>query len=130
MSTFILLAALASQITFSTSQQANMTTIIPQVTLADACECQVEVLSVRQGQAGQSTSRQKNTLFIPANQPIDLTRISLNIRSGDAVKNNRHRFRWKIASFITAVERTGKYALIIHEINDLIKWRRCTGKLC
>ncbi|MCZ5545141.1 curli assembly protein CsgC, partial [Escherichia coli] len=27
MSTFILLAALASQITFSTSQQANMTTI-------------------------------------------------------------------------------------------------------
>ena len=83
MSTFILLAALASQITFSTSQQANMTTIIPQVTLADACECQVEVLSVRQG---QSTSRQKNTLFIPANQPIDLTRISLNIRSGDAVK--------------------------------------------
>lgn len=85
MSTFILLAALASQITFSTSQQANMTTIIPQVTLADACECQV-VLSVRQGQAGQSTSRQKNTLFIPANQPIDLTRISLNIRSGDAVK--------------------------------------------
>lgn len=28
MSTFILLAALASQITFSTSQQANMTTII------------------------------------------------------------------------------------------------------
>lgn len=86
MSTFILLAALASQITFSTSQQANMTTIIPQVTLADACECQVEVLSVRQGQAGQSTSRQKNILFIPANQPIDLTRISLNIRSGDAVK--------------------------------------------
>lgn len=52
MSTFILLAALASQITFSTSQQANMTTIIPQVTLADACECQVEVLSVRQGQGG------------------------------------------------------------------------------
>lgn len=49
MSTFILLAALASQITFSTSQQANVTTIIPQVTLADACECQVEVLSVRQG---------------------------------------------------------------------------------
>lgn len=88
MSTFILLAALASQITFSTSQQANVTTIIPQVTLADACECQVEVLSVRQGQGqgGQSTSRQKNTLFIPANQPIDLTRISLNIRSGDAVK--------------------------------------------
>ncbi|MEG7493528.1 curli assembly chaperone CsgC, partial [Enterobacter hormaechei] len=63
MSTFILLAALASHITFSTSQQANMTTIIPQVTLSDACEFQVEVLSVRHGQVGQSTSRQKNTLF-------------------------------------------------------------------
>ncbi|MEG5379562.1 curli assembly chaperone CsgC [Enterobacter hormaechei] len=86
MSTFILLAALASQITFSTSQQENMTTIIPQVTLADACECQVEVLSVREGLGGKSTSRQKNTLFIPANQPIDLSRISFNIRSGDAVK--------------------------------------------
>ena len=122
MSTFILLAALASQITFSTSQQANVTTIIPQVTLADACECQVEVLSVRQGQGGQSTSRQKNTLFIPANQ------FKYSLRG--CGKNNRHRFRWKIASFITAVERTGKYALIIHKINDLIKWRRCTGKLC
>ena len=86
MNTFILLAALASQITFSTSQQANVTTIIPQVTLADACECQVEVLSVRQGQGGQSTSRQKNTLFIPANQTIDLMRLSLNIDAGDTVK--------------------------------------------
>ena len=81
MSTFILLAALASQITFSTSQQANMTTIIPQVTLADACECQVEVLSVRQGQGTKYIAAEKYS-FIPANQPIDLTRISLNIRSG------------------------------------------------
>ena len=85
MSTFILLAALASQITFSTSQQENLTTIIPQVTLADACECQVEVLSVREGQGGKSTSRQKNTLFIPANQTIDLMRLSLNIGTGDTV---------------------------------------------
>ena len=86
MNTLILLAALSSQITFKTSQQANVTNIIPQVTLADACECQVEVLSVRQGQAGQSTSRQKNTLFIPANQTIDLMRLSLNISAGDTVK--------------------------------------------
>ncbi|TXU06278.1 curli assembly protein CsgC [Enterobacter hormaechei] len=86
MSTFILLAALASQITFSTAQQESVTTVIPQVTLADACVCQVAVLSVRQGQGGQSTSRQKNTLFIPANQPIDLTRIILHIRPGDTVK--------------------------------------------
>jgi curli production protein len=32
MNTLILLAALSSQITFKTSQQENMTTIIPQVT--------------------------------------------------------------------------------------------------
>lgn len=63
MSTFILLAALASQITFSISQQANMTTIIPQVTLADACECQVEVLSVRQGQ-GDKVHRGRKILFL------------------------------------------------------------------
>ena len=86
MNTLILLAALSSQITFKTSQQGNMTTIIPQVILTEPCECQVQIVSLRQGQGGQSTSRQKNTLFIPANQPIDLTRISLNIRSGDAVK--------------------------------------------
>mgnify|MGYP001102374100 CR=1 FL=1 len=86
MNTLILLAALSSQITFKTSQQENMTTIIPQVTLAQSCDCQVQIVSLREGQGGQSSSRQQNTLFIPANQPIDLTRISLNIRSGDAVK--------------------------------------------
>ena len=36
MNTLILLAALSSQITFKTSQQENMTTIIPQVTLAQS----------------------------------------------------------------------------------------------
>jgi hypothetical protein len=41
MNTLILLAALSSQITFKTSQQGNMTTIIPQVILTEPCECQV-----------------------------------------------------------------------------------------
>jgi curli production protein len=36
--------------------------------------------------AGQSTSQQQNTLSIPANQTIDLTRLSLNIGAGDTVK--------------------------------------------
>jgi hypothetical protein len=49
MNTLILLAALSSQITFKTSQQGNMTTIIPQVILTESCECRVQVLSVRQG---------------------------------------------------------------------------------
>lgn len=85
MNTLILLAALSSQITFKTSQQGNMTTIIPQVTLTHACDCQVQILSVRQGEGGQSTSRQQNTFSIPANQTIDLMRLSLNIGTGDTV---------------------------------------------
>lgn len=85
MNTLILLAALSSQITFQTSQQGNMTTIIPQVTLTDSCDCQVQIVSLREGQSGQSSSRQQNTLFIPANQAIDLMRLSLNISAGDTV---------------------------------------------
>jgi curli production protein len=86
MNTLILLAALSSQITFKTSQQENMTTIIPQVTLTQSCDCQVQIVSLREGQGGQSSSRQQNTLFIPANQTIDLMRLSLNINAGDTVK--------------------------------------------
>ena len=85
MNTLILLAALSSQITFQTSQQGNMTTIIPQVTLTESCDCQVQIVSLREGQSGQSSSRQQNTLFIPANQAIDLMRLSLNISAGDSV---------------------------------------------
>jgi curli production protein len=85
MNTLILLAALSSQITFQTSQQGNMTTIIPQVTLTESCDCQVQIVSLREGQSGQSSSRQQNTLFIPANQAIDLMRLSLNISAGDTV---------------------------------------------
>ena len=79
MNTIILLAALSGQITFQTSQQGNMTTIIPQVILTEPCDCQVQILSLKEGQSGQSASRQQNTLFIPANQTIDLMRLSLNI---------------------------------------------------
>ncbi len=85
MNTLILLAALSSQITFQTSQQGNMTTIIPQVTLTESCDCQVQIVSLREGQSGQSSSRQQNTLFISANQAIDLMRLSLNISAGDTV---------------------------------------------
>ncbi|AMZ77865.1 MULTISPECIES: curli assembly chaperone CsgC [Enterobacter] len=85
MNTLILLAALSSQITFQTSQQGNMITIIPQVTLTESCDCQVQIVSLREGQSGQSSSRQQNTLFIPANQAIDLMRLSLNISAGDTV---------------------------------------------
>ncbi|MGG5835884.1 curli assembly chaperone CsgC [Huaxiibacter chinensis] len=86
MHTLLLLAALSSQITFKTSQQGDMTTIIPQVTLTEPCVCQVQIFASRQGQGGESTSKQQNTLSIPANQPIDLTRLRLNIGPQDSVK--------------------------------------------
>jgi curli production protein len=67
---------------------------------------------MRQGQGGQSTSQQQNTVSIPANQTIDLTRLSLNIDAGDTVKitvtvsdGNR--------SFIAAVVAARQCALII-----------------
>lgn len=85
MNTLILLAALSSQITFNTAQQGDMTTIIPQVILTQSCECLVQIVAQREGQSGQSTSRQQNKLFIPANQTIDLMRLSLNIATGDTV---------------------------------------------
>lgn len=85
MNTLILLAALSSQITFKTSQQENMTTIVPQVTLAQSCDCQVQIVSVREGQGTKFFPAAKHT-FIPANQTIDLMRLSLNINAGDTVK--------------------------------------------
>ncbi|MGX5098530.1 curli assembly chaperone CsgC [Enterobacter cloacae] len=88
MNTLILLAALSSQITFKTSQQGNITTIIPQVILSEPCDCQVQIVAFREGQSGHSTSRQQNIFFIPANQPIDLMHLSLTISAGDTVKIN------------------------------------------
>ena len=86
MNTLVLLAALSSQITFQTSQENGMLTIIPQVTLSESCLCQVQILTLRKGQGGQSTSQQRNTLTLPANQTIDLSRISVNAGPDDAIK--------------------------------------------
>jgi curli production protein len=86
MNTLLLLAALSNQITFATTQQGDIYTITPQVTLTQPCVCQVQILALREGVAGQSQSRQKKTLSLPANQAIDLTRLSLNISAQDTVK--------------------------------------------
>ncbi|HCQ7755712.1 curli assembly chaperone CsgC [Citrobacter sp. 50677481] len=86
MQTVLLLAALSSQITFSTHQQGEMYTIIPQVTLTQPCLCQIQILTLREGLAGRSQSMQKKTLSLPANQAIDLTKLSLTISPQDTVK--------------------------------------------
>lgn len=54
MHTLLLLAALSNQITFTTTQQGDIYTVIPQVTLNEPCVCQVQILSVRDGVGGQS----------------------------------------------------------------------------
>ncbi|WP_422732200.1 curli assembly chaperone CsgC [Leclercia pneumoniae] len=85
MNTLLLLAALSSQITFQTSQENGMLTIIPQVTLTESCLCQVQIVTLRKGQGGQSTSQQRNTLTLPANTTVDLSRISVNAGPDDAI---------------------------------------------
>ncbi|EAN8914717.1 curli assembly protein CsgC [Salmonella enterica] len=86
MHTLLLLAALSNQITFITTQQGDIYTVIPQVILSEPCVCQVQILSVRNGTGGQSHTQQKQTLSLPANQPIELSRLSVNISSEDSVK--------------------------------------------
>ncbi|EDX0674573.1 curli assembly protein CsgC [Salmonella enterica] len=86
MHTLLLLAALSNQITFTTTQQDDIYTVSPQVTLNEPCVCQVQILSVRDGVGGQSHTQQKQTLSLPANQPIELSRLSVNISSEDSVK--------------------------------------------
>jgi curli production protein len=85
MNMLVLLAALSSQISFQTSQENGMLTIIPQVTLTESCLCQVQILTLRKGQGGQSTSQQRNTLTLPANQTVDLSRVSVNAGPEDTV---------------------------------------------
>ncbi|VFS70814.1 curli production assembly protein CsgC [Salmonella enterica subsp. diarizonae] len=52
MHTLLLLAALSNQITFTTTQQGDIYTVIPLVTLNEPCVCQVQILSVRDGAGG------------------------------------------------------------------------------
>ncbi len=62
-----------------------MLTIIPQVTLTESCLCQVQIVTLRKGQGGQSTSQQRNTLTLPANRTVDLSRISVNAGPDGAI---------------------------------------------
>ncbi|WP_455427704.1 curli assembly chaperone CsgC [Dryocola sp. LX212] len=85
MHTLILLAALSNQLTFTTQQQGNIYTIEPVATLTTDCRCAMQLAATRAGAGGSSTSKQRSTLFIKANEPISLTRLSLNIEPGDTV---------------------------------------------
>ncbi|VEA07743.1 curli production assembly protein CsgC [Salmonella enterica subsp. enterica serovar Sanjuan] len=63
MHTLLLLAALSNQITFTTTQQGDIYTVIPQVTLNEPCVCQVQILSVRDG-VGDKAIHSKNKRYL------------------------------------------------------------------
>ena len=81
----LLLAALSSQITFDTVQNGEIYTITPQVTLTQTCVCQVQISAIRAGSGGQSTSVQRNTVTIAANQLTALSRLRMSILPQDKV---------------------------------------------
>jgi len=85
MNTLLLLAALTSQITFQTATEGEMLTIIPQVMVTEPCLCQVQILTSRSGPGGQSTSRQQNTVSLPANQTVNLSRMTVNAGPNDKI---------------------------------------------
>lgn len=88
MNTLLLLAALSSQITFNTTQQGDVYTIIPEVTLTQSCLCRVQILSLREGSSGQSQTKQEKTLSL--NRPgFPGECFICELRLPD------HRFRWK-----------------------------------
>ncbi|XTZ36943.1 curli assembly chaperone CsgC [Salmonella enterica] len=86
MHSLLLFAAISSQITFATSQQGEVYTITPQVIVTQDCVCQVQIIAEREGAAGVSRSRQRNTITLAANQPATLSHLSLNISPKDKVK--------------------------------------------
>lgn len=63
MHTLLLIAALSNQITFNTTQQGEMYTIIPQVTLTQPCECQVQVFAIREGKGGKAKHNRKQAFW-------------------------------------------------------------------
>lgn len=85
MHTLLLLAALSNQLTFDTQQQGNIYTIEPVATLTQDCQCTFKMTALRSGSNGQSNSSQSSQVFIKANEPAQLSRLSLNISPGDSV---------------------------------------------
>lgn len=86
MNSLILAAALSNAIAFNVSQQGEMVTVTPQVTVTQSCLCQINVQTVREGQGGTSNIQQNKTLNLPANQPVDLAQLRLTMGAHDTVR--------------------------------------------
>ncbi|MCS2153748.1 curli assembly protein CsgC [Scandinavium goeteborgense] len=86
MNSLLIAVALTNSIAFNVTHQGEMYTITPQVTVTEPCQCRVSIQTMREGQGGTSNIQQSKTLSLPANQPIDLSRMQLNITQNDTVK--------------------------------------------
>lgn len=86
MNSLLIAAALANSITFNVTHQGDLYMVTPQVTVTQACQCQVSIQTVREGAGGSSNIRQSQSIKIPANQPIDLSRMQLTVSANDTVK--------------------------------------------
>lgn len=85
MHTLLLLAALGNQLTFDTQQKGNVYTIEPVATLTQDCQCMVKLTALSAGVSGQTNSSQSNPVFIKANEPTKLSKMSLKLSPGDSV---------------------------------------------
>ncbi|WLI76998.1 curli assembly chaperone CsgC [Kosakonia sp. H02] len=79
MPNLVLLAALTSQITFTTAHQGDIYTITPLVEVAQPCVCQVQIITERESAGGVSQSRQRSLMNLNANQPTALSHLTMNI---------------------------------------------------
>ncbi|WP_330982082.1 MULTISPECIES: curli assembly chaperone CsgC [Enterobacterales] len=86
MNTLLIAAVLTNSIAFNVTHQGDMYTITPQVTVTQPCQCQVNIQTVREGSGGTSNIQQSKTLKLPANQPIEVSRMQLTISPSDTVK--------------------------------------------
>ncbi|MDX6022684.1 curli assembly chaperone CsgC [Scandinavium sp. V105_16] len=86
MNSLLIAVALTNSIAFNVTHQGEMYTITPQVTVTEPCQCQVKIQTMREGSGGSSNIQQSKNLSLPANQPIDISRMQLNISQNDTVK--------------------------------------------
>lgn len=86
MNSLLIAVAISNSIAFNVSHQGEIYTITPQVTVARPCECRVSIQTLREGAGGSSTIQQSKVLSLPANQPIDLSKMRLTIARNDTVK--------------------------------------------
>ncbi len=78
----LLLAALSSQITFNTTQQGECTPLFLKSLLLNLVCAEYKFVPARRQFRAKSDEARKDPL-LPANQPIALTKLSLNISPDD-----------------------------------------------